>query len=351
MKTSVQKIPFGKTPDGTQVDRYDLSNANKLTAGVITYGGIVTALWVPDREARLDNIVLGFNNLDAYLAGHPYFGCIVGRVANRVGKAKFTLDGKEYKLAANNGPNSLHGGKKGFDKVVWKAEPIQNQDGVGVKLQHVSPDGDEGYPGNLTVTVTYMLTNANELRIDYHATTDKATPVNLTHHGYFNLSGLKAGTCLDHEVMIAADSYTPVDETLIPTGKIEPVKGTPLDFTTPTKIGARLDQLKGTPRGYDHNYVLRGGGKSLALTARVHDPKTGRIMDVLTTEPGIQFYTGNFLDGTQKTADGVKYIQHHGFCLEAQHFPDAVNRPEFASVILRPGQAYTQTTVYRFSAK
>jgi aldose 1-epimerase len=350
-KADVQKQAFGKTPDGTEVDLYVLTNGKGLTAKVITYGGIVTELLAPDRDGKMDNVVLGFDNLKDYLAGHPFFGALAGRVANRIAKARFTLDGKEYKLFANNGPNALHGGKKGFDKVVWKGEPVRAAHAVGVKLSHLSPDGEEGYPGNLSATVTYWLTDANELRIDYEAMTYKATPVNLTHHGYFNLANPKSGTILNHEMMIAADQYTPVDDTLIPTGEIKPVKGTPLDFTTPTAIGARIDHLKGNPGGYDHNYVLRGGGKSLALAARVYEPKTGRVMEVFTTEPGIQFYTGNFLDGSQKGHGGVVYRKHHGFCLEAQHFPDSVHHANFPSIILRPGQTYRQTTVYKFSAK
>ncbi len=350
-KLSVEKQAFGKTPDGTEVDLYTLTNARGMTAKITNYGAIVTELRTPDRDGKFENVVLGFDNLKDYLAGHPYFGALIGRVGNRIGKAKFTLDGKEYKLDANNGPNSLHGGKKGFDKVVWKAEPQTKPDAVGLKLTYRSPDGEEGYPGNLTATVTYWLTNDNELRIDYEATTDKATPVNLTHHGYFNLATPKSGPVLGHELMIAADKYTPVDDTLIPTGEIKPVAGTPLDFTSPKTIGARIEQLKGDPGGYDHNYVLRGGGKALALAARVYEPKTGRVMEVSTTEPGIQFYSGNFLDGSQKGHGGVVYRKHYGFCLEAQHFPDSVHHANFPSVILRPGQTYRQTTVYRFSAK
>jgi aldose 1-epimerase len=350
-KAGVQKQAFGKTPDGTEVDLYVLTNGRGMTAKVITYGGIVTELLAPDRDGKADNVVLGFDNLKDYLAGHPFFGALAGRVANRIAKAKFTLDGKEYRLAANNGPNSLHGGKKGFDKVVWKAEPIMASAAVGVELRYLSPDGEEGYPGNLSAKVTYYLTNSNELKIDYVATTDKATPVNLTHHGYFNLANPKSGPVLGHEMMIVADQYTPVDDTLIPTGEIKPVKGTPLDFTTPTAIGARIDQLKGNPGGYDHNYVLRGGGKALALAARVYEPKTGRVMEVFTPEPGIPFYTGNFLDGTQKGHRGAAYRKHYGFCLEAQHFPDSVHHANFPSVILRPGATYRQTTVYKFSAK
>jgi aldose 1-epimerase len=351
MQGTIQKTAFGNTKEGTPVDLYQLTNAKGTKAKIISYGGIITELHVPDRDGKFDDVVLGFDDLKSYLAGHPYFGAITGRVANRIAKGKFTLDGKEYQVAVNNGPNALHGGLKGFDKVIWKAEPVQSADGVALKLTYRSPDGEEGYPGNLTTTVAYTLTNQNELKIDYTATTDKATPVNLTNHTYFNLAGPKAGDVLGHILMLAADQYTPVDDTLIPTGAIKPVKGTPLDFTMPTPIGARIAQLKGEPGGYDHNFVLRGNGKAMALAARVQDPKTGRILEMFTTEPGVQFYTGNFLDGMLKGKGGVVYRKHGGFCLEAQHFPDSVNHSDFPSVVLRPGKTYTQTTVYKFSAK
>jgi aldose 1-epimerase len=351
-KGSMESQLFGKTKDGTAVEQYTLKNSRGMTAKIITYGGIITELHVPDRGGKLDDVVLGFDNLDAYLKGHPYFGAITGRVANRIAKGRFTLDGKEYKLATNNGPNALHGGLQGFDKKVWKAEPVKGGDGPGLKLSYVSPDGEEGYPGNLTTTVTYTLTDNNELRIDYQATTDKATPVNLTNHSYFNLTGAKSGSdVLGHVVMLNADRYTPVDATLIPTGKIEPVKGTPLDFTTPRPIGAHIKEIKADPVGYDHNFVLNGGGGTRAPAARVIEPKTGRVLEMSTTEPGVQFYTGNFLDGTLTGKGGVVYKQYQGFCLEAHHFPDAVHHPNFPSVILRPGQTYTQTTVYKFSTK
>jgi aldose 1-epimerase len=350
--SGVRKMAFGKTKEGTPVDLYVLTNGKGMTAKVITYGAILTELDVPDRNGKSADVVLGFDDLDGYLAGHPYFGATVGRVANRVAKGKFTLAGKEYKLAVNNGPNALHGGLKGFDKVVWKAEPLKKRSGAAVKFTYHSKDGEEGYPGNLTATVTYTLTERNELRIDYKATTDRATPVNLTNHSYFNLAGVrKKGNILGHELLLAADRYTPVDDTLIPTGKIEPVSGTPLDFTKPTAIGARIKQLKGNPGGYDHNFVLNSGGKRLALAARVNEPKSGRVMEMFTTEPGVQFYTGNFLDGTIKGKGDVVYQKHQGFCLEAQHFPDSVNHANFPSVILQPDQTYTQTTVYKFSAK
>ncbi len=347
-RPGVTSAPFGTTPDGTPVEIYTLTNGSGATAKIMTYGAILTELRVPDRDGKLGDVVLGFDSLQGYLAGHPYFGANVGRVGNRVAKGKFTLDGKEYKLATNNGPNSLHGGIKGFDKVVWKAGPAA-ADGPSINLTYRSPDGEEGYPGNLTVSLTYTLTADNSLRVAYGAWTDKPTPVNLAHHSYFNLAGPASGDVLGHRVTIFADKYTPVDDTLIPTGKIEPVKGTPLDFTTPHTIGERIAELKGDPVGYDHNYVLRSGGsKTPELAARVYEPKSGRVLEVLTTEPGLQFYTGNFLDGTLKGKGGVVYQKHAGFCLEAQHFPDSVNHPEFPSVILRPGQTYSQTTVYRF---
>jgi aldose 1-epimerase len=306
---------------------------------------------VPDNKGKIGDVILGFDTLKGYLDGHPYFGSNAGRVANRIAKGRFALDGKEYKLATNNGPNSLHGGLKGFDKVVWHAGPA-SADGPSVVFNYRSPDGEEGYPGNLDVSILYTLTHSNELRVVYRAVTDKPTPVNLAHHSYFNLAGPASGDVLGHEVTIFADKYTPVDETLIPTGKIESVKGTPLDFTTPHTIGERIGELKGDPGGYDHNFVLRSGGsKTPELAARVYEPKSGRVLEVLTTEPGLQFYTGNFLDGKLTGRGGVVYKKHAGFCMEAQHFPDAVNRPEFPSVILKPGQTYTQTTVYRFSTK
>jgi aldose 1-epimerase len=352
-KGRVEKVPFGKTPDGTAIDLYVLTNPSGMTAKVMTYGATLTELLVRDRDGKLDNVVLGFDNLEGYLAGHPYFGATVGRVANRIAKGKFSLGGKEYHLKTNNGDNHLHGGMKGFDKVVWKAEPVKlkQKGAVAVKFSYLSPDGEEGYPGNLSVTVTYTLTDVNELRIDFTATTDKATPVNLTNHSYFNLAGPKSGDVLGHELMLAADKYTPSGPDLVPTGKIEPVKGTPLDFTTPKTIGSRIKELKGDPVGYDHNYVLQGGEEFAPLAARVSEPKTGRVMAMYTTEPGVQLYTGNFLDGKLKGHGGVVYQQHQGFCLEAQHFPDSVNHPDFPSIILQPGKTYTQTTVYMFSAK
>lgn len=346
----ITKMDFGMTPGGEPVALYVLTK-EKMAAKIMTYGATVTELHIPDREGKPADVVLGFDNLQGYLAGHPYFGATIGRVANRIAKGKFTLNGQDYTLATNDDLNSLHGGRKGFDKVVWKAEEVEKPEGVAVKFTYRSRDEEEGYPGNLTASVTYTLADQNKLKVDYAATTDRPTPVNLTNHSYFNLAGPGAGTILGHELMIAADRYTPVDETLIPTGEIEPVKGTPLDFTTPTPIGARIDQLKGEPSGYDHNFVLRDGGKALVLVARVYDPKSGRVMEMLTTEPGVQFYSGNFLDGTITGKGGVVYRKHQGFCLEAQHFPDSVHHANFPSIILEPGRTYTQTTIYTFSAR
>jgi aldose 1-epimerase len=346
MRAQVRKSSFGKLADGSAVDLYTLENANGLLAKVTNYGTIITELHVPDRCGQLGDIVLGFDNLEAYLKPHPYFGSTVGRVANRIAKGRFTLDGKTYTLAINNSTNHLHGGLKGFDKVLWQAEP---QLGAAVRFAYTSPDGEEGYPGTLAVAVTVTLTDANELRLDYRAITDKPTPVNLTNHSYFNLAG--QGDVLRHEVMIAAERYTPSDSALIPTGEIRPVKGTPMDFTQPQAIGARFGQLHNVPVGYDTNYVLNSGGKCLALAARVYEPETGHVMEVHTTEPGIQFYTSNFLDGSLTGKGGIVYRQHAALCFEAQHFPDAVNQPAFPSIILRPGQSYRQTTVYKFSAR
>ena len=351
MNAAVIKLDFGRTGDGTPIDLYVLTNAKGVVAKITTYGAILTELRVPDRQGKLDDVVLGFDHLAAYLGGHPFFGATTGRVANRIAQGQFTLNGQTYKLAINNGPNSLHGGKKGFDKVVWKAGPVQVKDGVAVKFTYLSPDGEEGYPGNLNVTVVYTLTPDNALRIDYTATTDKDTVVNLTNHSYFNLGGTTPENVLGHELFIAADHYTPVDDTLIPTGEIAPVKGTPLDFTKPAKIGARIGEITSKIGGYDHNYVLHSGGKSLALAARVHEPKSGRELEVFTTEPGIQLYTGNFLDGKLTGKGGITYGKHHAFCLETQHYPDSINQPNFPSTVLKPGGAYQTTTLFKFSVK
>ncbi|MCU0917566.1 MAG: galactose mutarotase [Planctomycetes bacterium] len=345
--------PFGKTPEGQPVRIYRLTNANGLKAAVMTYGAIVVSLEVPDKNGALADVVLGYDNLDAYIQKSPYFGAIVGRYGNRIGKGRFTVDGTEYTLAINNGENHLHGGIKGFDKVVWDDEPVRRPDGVGIKLSYLSKDGEEGYPGNLQATVTYVLTNADELRIEYAATTDKATPVNLTHHGYWNLTGGQRDI-LAHVLMLNADRFTPVDQGLIPTGEMPRVRGTVMDFTRPTAIGARIaadyEQLK-FGGGYDHNWVLDKGGKKMTLAARLSEPTTGRVMEVYTQEPGVQFYSGNFLDGTITGKGGVVYQHRWGLCLETQHFPDSPNQPNFPSTILRPGEKYETVTVYRFSAK
>jgi aldose 1-epimerase len=299
-------------------------------------------------------VVLGYPTLDGYLKPHPYFGAIVGRVGNRIAKGKFTLEGVTYKLATNDGENHLHGGIKGFDKVVWNAEPVREDSAVGVKFSYLSKDGEEGYPGNLSCAVTYWLTNNNELKIEYQATTDKATPVNLTHHSYFNLAGQGQGDILNHQLEILADRFTPVDKGLIPTGELRSVEGTPMDFRQPHTIGERInsddEQLK-FGLGYDHNWVLNKTSDSLALAARVYEPATGRVMEVRTTEPGLQFYCGNFLDGTLTGKEGRVYKHRYGFCLETQHFPDSPNQPKFPSTILRPGETYNTETVYRFSTK
>lgn len=337
-------------PDGALVKRYTLTNTNGMVAKIMEYGAILTELRVPDRSGKCSNVVLGFDNLADYLKGHPHFGATTGRVANRIAKARFTLDGHDYQLAANNGPNHLHGGPKGFDKALWQSE-VQKHDApeATVRFSYLSKDGEEGYPGNLSVTVSFTLTAENALRIDYRATTDKATLVNLTNHSYFNLAG--AGDVLNHLLQLAATRYTPADRELIPTGEIASVHGTPLDFTQPTALGARLEQLQPDPGGYDHNFVVDGGGSSLVFAARASEPSTGRVMEVLTTEPGVQLYTGNFLDGRLKGLGGVVYIRHSGFCLETQHFPDAIHHPNFPSVVLRPGQTFNSTTVYRFSVQ
>lgn len=347
---NIEERLFGHTPDGKEVRLYVLSNGSGMVAKISSHGPILTELEVPDRQGHATNVVLGFDNLAQYLQGHPGFGATIGRVANRIGKARFTLDGVEYKLAVNNGPNHLHGGLKGFDKMVWETKSVvTTADEASVEFFYLSRDGEENYPGNLSVTVTFTLTRDNALRIHYRAKTDKATPVNLTNHSYFNLAG--AGDVFNHSVTIFADRYTPVDDTLIPTGEIADVAGTPLDFRTPQTVGARIDQLKPNPGGYDHNYVLNAGGKALALAARVTEPTSGRVMEVLTTEPGVQLYTGNFLDGKLKGVGGVQYGRHSGLCLETQHFPDAINKPGFPSVVLRPGQTFDSTTVFKFSAK
>jgi aldose 1-epimerase len=326
-----------------------------MEVAILTYGGIVQSIRVPDSRGRMANVVLGFASLDDYLSPNPYFGCITGRYANRIARGAFTLDGTSYSLALNEGTHTLHGGQKGFDKYVWQAREVEGEDGTGIALSRTSPDGEEGYPGALEVEVIYTLTGRNELRIDHRATTDAPTIVNLTNHSYFNLAGEGSGSILGHELWLNAGRYTPVDSGLVPTGEIAPVAGTPLDFTTPRAIGDRIREgfsqlILG--RGYDHNFVLDRPGaddRSLLPAARAHDPVSGRILEVFTTEPGIQFYSGNFLDGSLVGASGTTYRQSDGFALETQHFPDSPNQPHFPSVVLRPGQVYRSTTVYAFS--
>lgn len=356
---SIKQRDFGKTKDGDPVELYTLTNDHGMVAKVMTYGAILTELHVPDKNGKSADVVLGFDNLDQYLKGHPFFGAIAGRYANRIAKGQFDLDGQTYHLPINNGPNTLHGGIKGFDKYVWKARPLQSigtgdtgeNDEVGVEFSMMSPDGDQGFPGNLNVTVTYTLKNDNSLKIDYKATTDKDTVVNLTNHSYFNLAGENSGTIEDQILTLNADHYTPVDATLIPTGQIASVKGTVFDFTKPTVIGARINEVPGGPPvGYDHNFVLNSGGGSLAFCARVKDPKSGRVMEVRTTQPGVQFYTGNFLDGKLTGIGGTTYDKHDALCLETQHFPDSPNHPKFPTTELKPGQTYHQVTVFKFSA-
>jgi aldose 1-epimerase len=348
MEMSVQKSSFGKTPEGKEVDLYTLTNVNGLKASVMTYGGILVSLEVPDRNGKLEDIVLGYDSLGGYLKKNPYFGAIVGRYANRIAAARFSLRGVQYRLAKNDGQNHLHGGNKGFDKVVWNAETIKLDSAVGVKLSYLSKDGEEGYPGNLSCSVEYLLTNRNELTVNYHATTDKPTVVNLTHHSYFNLAGQGNGDILGHELMVNAEKFTPVGKGLIPTGELKSVKGTPMDFATATTIGARIGNVEG---GYDHNYVLTGEGGSLKLAARVYEPSSGRVMEIFTTEPGIQFYSGNFLGDSMPGKSGKLYQKHGGFCLETQHFPDSPNKPNFPSVVLNPGEQYAHRTIHRFSAR
>jgi len=353
-KLKIEKQAWGKAPDGAAVDLYTLTNDRGMQVRITNWGGIVTSILVPDRQGQLADVALGFETLDPYLQRHPFFGALAGRYANRIGKGRFTLNGQTYTLARNNGENSLHGGLKGFDKAVWKAREIPPG---GLELSYLSKDGEEGYPGNLSATVVYTLTDDNELKIDYTATTDKETVVNLTNHSYFNLAGAGTGDILKHEVMLNADRFTPVDAGLIPTGELASVKGTPFDFTQPTAIGARIEEkheqiVRG--KGYDHNFVLNkgtGGAGSLSLAARVTEPTSGRVLEVYTTQPGVQFYTGNFLDGTLTGKGGKTYQRRAGFCLETQHFPDSPNKPNFPSTALKPGEKYHEVTSFKFSAK
>ena len=349
---TVDGAPFGQTPDGTEVEIFTLTNPNGVEVRAMTYGGIIVSLRVPDRDGQLEDIVLGFDDLDGYLNGHPYFGTIVGRYANRIAEGQFVLDGETYALARNNGANHLHGGIQGFDKVVWEVEIQRSELGVGVAFSHSSSDGHEGYPGTVDVHVTYTLTPDDRLIVDYEATTDRATPINLTQHTYFNLAGEGTGDVLDHELIIHADSFTPVDSTLIPTGILAPVEGTPFDFSRSIAIGERIDDDDPQLRiggGYDHNFVLNESDSELAHAARVLEPTTGRVLDVYTSEPGVQLYTGNGLNGTIVGKSGGVYGRRSGFCLETQHFPDSPNQSGFPSTILRPGEEYRSRTVFAFS--
>jgi len=349
---SFKKEDFGNA-DGKKVELYTLTNRNGVEAKIMTYGGVVVSLKVPDRNGNLADIVLGYDNLDGYLQDTSYFGSIIGRYANRIARGKFTLNGVEYRLATNNGENHLHGGLNGFDKVVWDGAATMTPNSVRLKLTYASRDMEEGYPGNLLVTVVYTLTDSNELKIDYSATTDKDTVVNLTHHSYFNLAGEGNGNILKHELMVNANRFTPVDSALIPTGELRSVSGTPLDFLRPTAIGARInqdeEQLK-LGRGYDHNFVINGRPGVMRRAARAFEQATGRVMEVWTSEPGIQLYTGNFLDG-KPGKGGKPYQFRDGFCLETQHFPDSPNHPKFPGTTLRKGARYQSTTIYRFSTR
>jgi len=351
---SISKKTFGKTSDGKPVNLYTLKNRSGAEVSITNYGGIIVTIKVPDRTGRIDDVTLGFDNLEGYLGKHPYFGAIIGRVGNRIAGGRFALNGREYTLAKNDGNNHLHGGIKGFDKVVWKAREAEAKDGTSLALTYVSTDGEEGYPGEIRVKVVYTLTRKNALRIDYSATTDRDTIINLTNHAYFNLAGDGAGDILGHELMLNAGWFLPVGHDLIPSGEILSVKNTPMDFTTATTIGARINekhpQLQFGPGGYDHCWVLYPSPTMPSLAARVHEPVSGRVLEVYTTEPGIQLYTGNFLDGTVVGKAGKRYGKRHGFCLETEHFPDSCNKRHFPSTILRPGETYRTTTVYAFSA-
>lgn len=339
---------IGKTGDGREVEEFILSNDDSMTVRLMTYGGIISSIRVPDKTGKIADVVLGFNTLEEYLQKHPHFGVIVGRYANRIAKGQFSLDGKVYSLARNDGKNHIHGGITGFDRVVWTGSQIQRDGAVGVELTYLSKDGEEGYPGNLHVTVRYLLTRQNELVIEYEAVTDQPTVVNLTNHSYFNLAGEGSGDVLNHEIMIHASQYTEVDDELIPTGELKPVAGSAMDFRTTRPIGSRLNELR---NGYDHNYILDKASEELSLAAEVVEPISSRVMEVYTTEPGMQFYTGNFLDGTFRGKSGQCYGKHGGFCLETQHYPDSPNHPHFPTTRLNPGDKYKSKTIYKFSVK
>jgi len=351
-KATATREPFGTMPDGTVIESITLTNASGATVKAITYGGMITSIKMADRNGKFDDLVLGYDTLDGYLNDTSYFGAIVGRYANRIGGAQFKLDGHTYKLAANNGPNTLHGGIKGFNKAVWQAAPFEHEGSAGLVLMHTSPDGDEGFPGALSVSVMYTLTDKNELAIDYEATTDKPTVVNLTQHTYFNLGGDGSGDVLAYNLTINADSYTPVDKNMIPTGKFAKVEGTPLDFRTSTPVGAHIgaDELK-PMRGYDHNFVINRTDNNAVKAARVEDPKSGRVMEVFTTEPGVQLYNANHQDGSTVGKSGHHYGQYNAICLETEHYPDSPNKPSFPTTTLRPGETYKSHTVYAFSVQ
>ncbi len=350
---TMKQTPFGRTKLGTKVEKITLTNIHGVKAEFLTRGATFSSMFVPDRDGKMGDVLLGFDNVAGYESkGNQYFGCIAGRVCNRIAKGHFCLDGKEYQLYINDPPNHLHGGNgNSLDKVIWKAEKVDVDQGAGVKFSYHSPDAEENYPGNLLIEVTYILTNKNEVRIEYYATTDQATPVNLTNHAYFNLAEAGSKTVLDHLLTLNADRYTPTDDTLIPTGEIVPVKGTPLDFTTPHVIGERIDKLTETPSiGYDHNFVLNRKGEGLQFAARLKDPQSGRVLSVYTDQPGIQFYSGNFLFG-QKGKQGKEYAYRSAICLETQHYPDSVNKPDWPSIILRPGEEYRHVCLYAFSVE
>ena len=344
----VTQSDFGKTHEGKSVELYTLTNSHGLSAKIMTYGATLVELNVPDRDGKLANVNLCFSKVTDYQDRSPFFGATAGRYANRIDKAKFTLEGKTYSLFVNNGPNSLHGGKKGFDKQIWKAEPLTTGDGASVKFSYVSPDGEEGYPGTLSVSCTYTLGNDNSLKYEFQATTDKTTVLNLANHSYFNLAGEGNGDVRDQILTINADRYCVLDKTQIPTGEIRAVRGTPLDFTTPAAIGSRIDQLE---NGYDFNYCLNNVGVTPTLAARLKDPKSGRVMEVLTTQPAVQIYTANHLDGKMHSPSGRPYVKFGAICLETQHYPDSPNRPEFPTTTLKPGEKFDQTTILKFSAE
>lgn len=353
-KPGITKIEYGKLPSGQTADLYTLRNAAGMTAQITNYGGIIVALTAPDKSGKFEDVTLGQDSLSAYAKNNPYFGALIGRYGNRIAKGKFTLEGKPYTLATNNMGNHLHGGNVGFDKVLWTATPVEG-DEPALKLTYTAKDGEEGYPGNLAVTVTYTLQKDNALKIDYQATTDKPTVVNLTNHTYFNLTGGAKRDILNHVVTLNADRFIPVDKTLIPTGKLQPVANTPFDFTEPTVVGARINDSTDTQikygGGYDHGWVLSGSGDSTRLAATVYEPTSGRVMEVRTDQPAIQFYTGNFLDGTVMGREGFPYKKRYAICLETEHYPDSPNHPTFPTTELRPGQTYKTTTIYQFSTR